>query len=645
MILRRLYELAEWANLLTDPSVEVTRVACVVKIGKSGQFNGLLDVRQDVPKGKKTVKAGGLPLPVPLRAVIWDIKAKRWKVTDPAGNGEERPAAFLADTIARVLPVDQLIREAAAKKKGANPDAEVDKCRRQRSTFWRFIRYTAEQTGHATLKGLTEFGDRVLADDPELVAQVAAEIETTGLSASQGLCTLERTADDGPALNDRDVLVWWRGFYEADASAAQAELPVGVCQVTHQRAPLSSSVTVRVNGLTPIGCRADAYLVVGLDSADSYGLKGAQAGMVSPAGIDGFTRAVHALLANQLPNKRAKGYVGGMRSSMRVGGTQFLFWTRDMEGSSGVEILDAKPDEFAGLLEVINTPVVSGPDAIAAPDEFRILALGGNSARVVVRDYLERPLGEVRTGIRKWFADLSIADTSKEYQGRANAAFPLWMLATATALEADRVAPDTQTRLMHAALTGGPLPDSILAACVTRLRAEGSDGFRPARMALVKLCLNRTHCQENPMTPTCDENRSEDRAYACGRLLAFLARCQSPKDFGAGAQLLERFFGTASTAPRAVFPTLLRLNRHHIAKIRDEMAGFAVNLETELEERVAPLRPTADRPADFPALLSLAEQGRFSLGFYHQRADYRSESADKKAKAAATAAAAAAAAE
>jgi len=84
-----------------------------------------------------------------------------------------------------------------------------------------------------------------------------------------------------------------------------------------------------------------------------------------------------------------------------------------------------------------------------------------------------------------------------------------------------------------------------------------------------------------------------------------------------------------------VFPTLLRLNRHHIAKIRDEMAGFAVNLEIELEERVAPLRPAPDRPADFPALLSLAEQGRFALGFYHQRADYRSESAVKRAKAAA----------
>lgn len=137
------------------------------------------------------------------------------------------------------------------------------------------------------------------------------------------------------------------------------------------------------------------------------------------------------------------------------------------------------------------------------------------------------------------------------------------------------------------------------------------------------------------MTPTLGEGRPADKAYACGQLLAFLARCQSPKDFGTGAQLLERFFGTASTAPRAVFPTLLRLNRHHIDKIRDEQPGFAINLEKELEVRLEALRPTAAEQANFPSLLSLPDQGRFALGFYHQRADYRSDSDDKKAERAA----------
>src|SRR5207249_5001028 len=108
---------------------------------------------------------------------------------------------------------------------------------------------------------------------------------------------------------------------------------------------------------------------------------------------------------------------------------------------------------------------------------------------------------------------------SREGQGQPTSAFPMWMLANATALEADRVSPEVHSRLMHAALTTGPLPDSILAACIGRLRAEGSDGFRATRMALIKLCLNRTHFREEQrMSETLDRDEMHP-AYLYGRLL------------------------------------------------------------------------------------------------------------------------------
>jgi CRISPR-associated protein Csd1 len=133
------------------------------------------------------------------------------------------------------------------------------------------------------------------------------------------------------------------------------------------------------------------------------------------------------------------------------------------------------------------------------------------------------------------------------------------------------------------------------------------------------------------MTEALDHERSTTSpGYACGRLLAFLARCQSPKDFGSGAQILERYFGSASTAPRSVFPILLRLNRHHLRKIDEDSPGFAFELEKELEQRLEPFR-RADSGANFPALLSLSQQGEFALGFYHQRSNYRQKSLERKA--------------
>jgi CRISPR-associated protein Csd1 len=61
------------------------------------------------------------------------------------------------------------------------------------------------------------------------------------------------------------------------------------------------------------------------------------------------------------------------------------------------------------------------------------------------------------------------------------------------------------------------------------------------------------------------------------------------------------------------------------------MPGFAFNLEQELEERLGSFRATCGGEPDFPAVLSLPEQGRFALGFYHQRAAYRAASAERKA--------------
>ena len=130
MILRRLYELADWANLLTDASVIQTPIACVVKVGRKGDYNGLTDLREDktIPgKGKKgipkTVKTAGMQAHVPIRPVVWDIKAQRWKTTDPAASGLEKPAVFLADTLARVLPIEGLIA-----------DKDREKFQAQRST-------------------------------------------------------------------------------------------------------------------------------------------------------------------------------------------------------------------------------------------------------------------------------------------------------------------------------------------------------------------------------------------------------------------------------------------------------------------------------------------------------------------------------
>lgn len=124
------------------------------------------------------------------------------------------------------------------------------------------------------------------------------------------------------------------------------------------------------------------------------------------------------------------------------------------------------------------------------------------------------------------------------------------------------------------------------------------------------------------MTPGLDRQRTEP-AYRCGRLLSKLDEIQDAAIKGVKSGVVERTYGTVSTAPALVFPRLLRTARHHLAKIERDMPKYKVALERELQEILEEL-------PEFPGTLDLRNQGIFSLGFYHQQAErYRGKSRDE----------------
>ena len=631
MILKRLYELAERERLLQDPAFNDKPVACLIQIGEHGEYRGIEDRRErhEEPPRKKGGKPKvtiekGQPMPVPVRPVVLEIPKpskkqtevppSRWKMQDPAAAGQERPAVFMADTIARVLPVQRLIEE-----------KDRTKCDAQRSTFWRFIDHVANATDDPALRALQRFGEW-LKTDASAAEVLTSAVEAKELSLTQ-LCTFAWLPDENigqPILARAAVRDWWRAFFAADRITQETDTFRAFCQVIETEMAIPKSIKVKIGGLTSIGCYSmGAYLVTHVKASESYNLCEAATGMVSAQGVDGFTRALNALITSNLPSRP--------KTCLRIGTTMFLFWTRNNEPHDLMLFENPEPEEVARLIQSVGS---GRPHYGTDERNFYCLTISGNLARVVVRDYLEEPLPKVEANLGRWFRDLEIVD---EFSGDKTACFPLWMLANSTVRSGEDLPPDLTSLLMSAALKGSPVPVHVLAACLRRMRLEvGANDdnvrrkcFLPARMGLIQLILRR-------LTPLGEPSMSELSAstslgYACGQLLAFLARCQSPRDFGTGAQVLERYFGSASTSPRSIFPVLLRLNRHHIRKIRDDNVGFGLNLEEELETRLAAFRPTADGSPNFPAVLSLPEQGRFALGFYHRRAEYRVASAERKA--------------
>ncbi|MBP3956883.1 type I-C CRISPR-associated protein Cas8c/Csd1 [Gemmata sp. G18] len=577
MILNRLYELAVREQLLSDPAFEEQAVPFVVQVGAGGTFLGIDGERPRPPKKGESRAERKLSIPRPHGSA--------------ASQGFAR---YFADTLARVLPV-------VFDAKNAAKDA------RSRETFWRQIDTAADATDDNALRAVQAFGRQ--REDKEFAESIRRAVAATGATGAERV-TFAYYPDRGPTILDREpVRNWYATHFRRFTAEKQESGPVGFCTITGRSGPLPTSHALALSGVP--GGLPTGVKIVSLDKPafQHHGLDGAANAAIGYEAADGYARGFQWLRA-----RRDHHFV--------VGGTLFLFWTRRPVDLGDMNALgQADPDQVKRLLEGTGQGKECGP--VEDANDFYLLAVSGNAARVVVRDYLERPLGQVRENIRRWFADLRIADTSKQHQGRPNAAFPLWLLANATALEADRVAPDIHARLMCAALTGGPVPDSLLIAAVGRLWAEGHDAFRPPRMGLIKLCLTRKGV---PVTETLNADEQHS-AYVYGRLLEVFAQIQYAALGDVNANVVDKFYGTFSAAPAMVFGRLVANAQNHLRKIRGEKPGTAVALEQRLME-IRQLLTAAPPPPQF----SLQDQGRFALGYYHEKAKRFGQIAEKKAE-------------
>jgi CRISPR-associated protein Csd1 len=105
-----------------------------------------------------------------------------------------------------------------------------------------------------------------------------------------------------------------------------------------------------------------------------------------------------------------------------------------------------------------------------------------------------------------------------------------------------------------------------------------------------------------------------DAAYVLGRLFAVLEKVQQEAIGDINASIKDRYFTSACATPGSVFPILLRLSQHHIAK-----AEYGYASDHRIQD-ILDLLDVKDNP--IPARLTLDEQGVFILGYYHQRAAF-----------------------
>jgi CRISPR-associated protein Csd1 len=295
---------------------------------------------------------------------------------------------------------------------------------------------------------------------------------------------------------------------------------------------------------------------------------------------------------------------------LKIGDTSTVFWAAEdtqMEDIFGEVFADNPDHSVREVREALTSLHRGGLNLNEGATRFFVLGLAPNSARIAVRFWHVTTVAELAEHLAHYFEELEIAHSPQE-----NGFLTLSRLLKTTAVQSksDNVNPRMSGELVHAILSGIPYPRSLLHAVITRIKAEQIISF--PRAALLKAWLNRHRrfysTSEQEMLMALDLNNTNP-GYRLGRLFAVLERAQGQE---VNAGIRERYYGAASSTPATVFPLLLKNYPHHLKKLEK---GKQIRLDKLVQSILLDLQ-------DFQKVLKVEDQGRFAIGYYHQRQDF-----------------------
>jgi len=401
-----------------------------------------------------------------------------------------------------------------------------------------------------------------------------------------------------------------RGGLNADSDDEESELGISArecfCAVTGEVDQIA-----RLHRRTPIANSKSNAKLVSFQKKSGYDSYGKEQSFNAPIGVKAalaYTTALNHLLRKGSPQR------------MQVGDASTVFWAADVDQSGFEEDFAAvfgeseKDDPDRGAEAVRNLYRATATGAYAGDDRdarFCVLGLAPNAARIAVRFWHCSTIAELGLRIRQHFDDLELVrpDFESPY-------LSLYRLYTSIAMlgKADNIPPQMAGDTMRAILGGTPYPTTLMQAAIRRIRADQT--IKYPRAAVLKASLNRlirhNRLSAKELTVSLDPENT-DPAYRLGRLFATLERIQGVAQPGINTTIRERYYGAASSAPSSVFPVLLKLKNHHLAKI--DKPGLVVWFEKLLGQIFAGL-------SAMPTRLSMTEQGLFAIGYYHQQQDF-----------------------
>ena len=651
MILKTLYDYAQDENLAEGMDVSDRLVHLVLTLNTDGSVLGN-DPWQSLsrpvtnPKTGKTKEELGRSLKMPATPIVL------------AGG----KAYFLADACEKVLGLNPKTGDPVPDDpgQGGNPSKGFQH-------FWQRIADAYEESRFPELKTLLDFRDRYLLNEDTRRSIPFVETVPIGSSGKPTLApkpraspfpSNQRRSPSGSVLSEppysRKTLPSTNTGSKLSTANALPRLPTPLSPHRPTEAPASSpaSKTSPLPTSTAPSSRAFAacHPSAAISSRSTPPPPRSRPSASSAAGTlqssekaaAAYALALNHLLANDLCRRS-------------FGDAVLVSWVDlDPETTGNINnlLVEGIPSE-ASVKDYFEKFEKGNKDHLHLKTRFfHSMTLAANGGRIVVRRWLDTPLPRVVNALKQWFSDLEIEAIqvprkSPKIAGRSRKRSPepeiqnadspeastapppysMFALASTTARVPSEVPTSVYDALYRAALEESN-PQALLAPVLHRLRIAATQSgngirFHTSRFALIKLILIRS--KEFPMEAPSEGEEIRDVAYNCGQLLAVLDDMQLAAQGRVGADVVARFYGNASTFPRNVFQRLLRLEKHHRAKLLKSSnpslraAGFALGSRLDAICLLFPSKEPGASP-EFPGLLTPQQQGRFALGFHRQKA-------------------------
>lgn len=401
----------------------------------------------------------------------------------------------------------------------------------------------------------------------------------------------------------------WNNYYTKSSSKKGICLVTGKYDHIEEHHPFIKNVSGTDKSRT--------YLVsFNKNAFNSYGKENGYNAPVSEYAAFAYTSALNKLVSD---------------NDHRVfsGDTTVVCWTEDGESAyqdvfAGIFNSDdevKQKDLHDTIVSIVNGNEVKWEGIPLNPsNNFYILGISPNSARLSVRFFIQNTFGKVMENLLKNQHRMEMVKPGFEKFNY----IPLWRILGETVNKKSRdkkCKPHLAGDVLNSIINDYNYPSTLYYGILGRISAEQNINWVKASVLKAYLLKNYDSKYKEEITVDYNEN-SNNKAYLLGVLFSNLEEIQNTANPGIKSTICDRYFTAASSTPSRVFPILIDLAQNHIKKIPN--VGAKVNCQKMLTETMSKL---GDK---FPNRLKLDEKGMFQLGYYQRTQERFTGKEDKE---------------